>query len=124
MLDQNSIIYRAPLRSDGFSDPHVLEQIQSRLELHGYCLLRDFSPDIGQFSWLIRQLCSQVTYDPARLTRDDTVQKVDAGTAAIGPHIENGNTPHVPELVGFFVKLLRVWGRKPHYMTVSKSGIH
>lgn len=79
-----------------------VEWILQELSQNGYCLLRGYQPTVESFSELINKLCGTVTYDPARALSHDSVQKVDAGVDAIGLHIENGNTPRVPNILGFF----------------------
>lgn len=81
---------------------HSLSQATTTLRKHGYCLLRGFDIDLAKFSELSHVLCRVVTLDPARKSNANSVQKVDAGTAAIGLHVENGNTAHIPELVAFY----------------------
>lgn len=82
--------------------PTILAKAKQSLKEAGFCMLRGFSPSKERFSELMQTLCSSVSYDPARTPGKDGVQKVDAGTQAIGLHIENGNTPHVPQLAAFF----------------------
>ncbi len=82
--------------------PAILAEAKQRLAQTGHCMLRGFSPSKEGFSELMQTLCSSVSYDPARAPSEDGVQKVDAGTQAIGLHIENGNTPNVPQLAAFF----------------------
>lgn len=79
-----------------------LTQATESLREHGYCLLRGFDIDLAIFSELSHALCSTVTLDPARQSNNKSVQKVDAGTEAIGLHVENGNTARIPELVAFY----------------------
>ncbi len=89
-------------RDQSVTDATVLMQVMETLKQEGYCLLRNFDVDMNQFSALIAELCDTVTFDPAREYSSGVTQKVDAGTAAIGLHIENGNTPKAPDLVGFY----------------------
>ncbi len=86
------------------ADTATLERALELLRAHGHCLLRGFAPDMADFDVLTEALCSSVTFDPARAYAADSVQKVDAGTAAIGLHVENGNTPRVPELIAFYCR--------------------
>ncbi len=104
MLNKTTIIQADTVTDSSFLDENVQTSIWDALRLHGYCVLRDFSPDMEKFSQLVNYMCSTVTFDPARENLDKIVQKVDAGTAAIGLHIENGNTPNVPELVFFYCR--------------------
>lgn len=80
------------------------QQCLDTLQSDGYCVLRGYRAGLDQFSALINRLCTEVTFDPARAISADSVQKVDAGVAAIGLHIENGNTPLVPHLLGFYCR--------------------
>lgn len=43
--------------------------------------------------------------DPAREFEGNAAQMVDAGTAAVGLHLENGNSPFMPDLTWFFCQL-------------------
>ena len=101
MLQQDTIIQASPGQTASHFD-HDL--ISATLATHGSCLLRGYQPELVDFSQLINTLCADVTYDPARAVSADAVQKVDAGVDAIGLHIENGNTPKVPELLGFYCR--------------------
>ena len=87
-----------PLHTD------VLHHCEQNLKSNGWVLLRGFDNNINIFSELVAHFCSKLTFDPAREYTDKSTQKVDAGTAAIGLHIENGNTPFPPDLVGFYSK--------------------
>jgi len=80
----------------------VLTQAKQQLKANGWALLRGFEHDIEKFSELVHGFCSKLTFDPAREFTNNSTQKVDAGTAAIGLHIENGNTPFPPDLVAFY----------------------
>ncbi len=102
MLNKTTIIDADTLSGSSFLDTGVKSTIKDTLALHGYCLLRNFAGDRELFDQLVNQLCSTVTFDPARESLNKSLQKVDAGTAKIGLHIENGNTPNIPELVFFY----------------------
>lgn len=78
-----------------------LATIKQRLVEQGYVLLRDEGYTLASFSALMNQLCDKLTFDPAREYSSRETQKVDAGTAAVGLHIENGNTPLPPGIVAF-----------------------
>jgi alpha-ketoglutarate-dependent taurine dioxygenase len=79
------------------------EWLLEQLAEGGYVLLRGFTCDREAFGDLVRRISSRVTLDPARsFGGDDTVQKVDSGTDAIGMHIEHGNNPFTPHLTWFF----------------------
>lgn len=79
--------------------------ILTDLKTHGWTLLRGYHYDVETFSQLMTQLCQTLTYDPARQNITSEAQKVDAGTHAIGLHIENGNTPMPPDVIAFFSEL-------------------
>ncbi|WP_114701945.1 TauD/TfdA family dioxygenase [Psychrobacter proteolyticus] len=79
--------------------------ILTDLKTHGWTLLRGYQYDVETFSQLMSQLCQTLTYDPARQNITSEAQKVDAGTHAIGLHIENGNTPMPPDVIAFFSEL-------------------
>jgi alpha-ketoglutarate-dependent taurine dioxygenase len=77
--------------------------VVSRLAEAGLVLFRGFNPDLESFSSFVRAHSSKVTLDPARSFHGGGVaQRVDAGTAAVGLHIENGNSPFSPDLTWFF----------------------
>ncbi len=80
-------------------------EILAALRTQGWILLRGQHYDVETFSQLMRQLCQTLTYDPARQNITSEAQKVDAGTHAIGLHIENGNTPMPPDIIAFFSEL-------------------
>lgn len=68
----------------------------------GWVLLRHEHYDVTSFSELMNRLCQRLTYDPARENITRQSQKVDAGTQAMGLHIENGTTPLPPDIIAFF----------------------
>ncbi|MGW4891633.1 TauD/TfdA family dioxygenase [Kitasatospora sp. NPDC004240] len=90
----------------------------------GFLLLRGFGPDLRSFSAFVKAHSRKVTLDPARSFHGGEVaQMVDAGTAAVGLHLENGNSPFGPDLTWFFCEKaaargsqttvcdgVRVWG--------------
>ena len=77
-------------------------QIKQRLIERGWVLLRNEHYDVTSFSELMNGLCQRLTYDPARENITRQSQKVDAGTQAMGLHIENGSTPLPPDIIAFF----------------------
>ena len=79
--------------------------VLSALKNEGWVLLRGQNYKVDTFSQLMRRLCQTLTYDPARQNITSEAQKVDAGTHAIGLHIENGNTPMPPDVIAFFSEL-------------------
>lgn len=86
----------------GLNSNETHQFIQSELQTHGAVLLRDYQVNLEGFSGLVSQLCSKVSIDPARFSSTDSTQQVDAGTAAVGLHIENANTPSPPDIVMFY----------------------
>lgn len=81
---------------------HSPQQIKDRLVEHGWVLLRNEHYDVNAFSGLMSNICQKLTYDPARENVTRQSQKVDAGTQAMGLHIENGSTPMPPDIIAFF----------------------
>lgn len=68
----------------------------------GFLLFRGFGADLARFSAFVKAHSSRITLDPARSFHGGEVaQKVDAGTAAVGLHLENGNSPFRPDLTWF-----------------------
>ncbi|WP_035841451.1 AMP-binding protein [Kitasatospora azatica] len=68
----------------------------------GHLVLRGFQPSIEDFSLFVKEHSDRVTLDPARTFHGgDVAQKVDAGTAELGLHLENGNSPFIPDLTWF-----------------------
>ena len=78
------------------------QSIKNTLVEQGWVLLRDEHYDVESFSELMNSLCQKLTYDPARENITRQSQKVDAGTQAMGLHIENGTTPLPPDIIAFF----------------------
>lgn len=83
----------------------TIEQIKQQLCNKGWILLRGEDYNLSKFSNLIGTLCERLTYDPAREYVSKQSQKVDAGTQAMGLHIENGTTPMPPDIISFFSEL-------------------
>ena len=77
-------------------------QIKKQLIEQGWVLLRNEHYDVTSFSELMNGLCQRLTYDPARENITRQSQKVDAGTQAMGLHIENGSTPLPPDIIAFY----------------------
>ena len=77
-------------------------QIKTQLVEQGWVLLRHEHYDVTSFSELMNRLCQRLTYDPARENVTRQSQKVDAGSQAMGLHIENGTTPLPPDIIAFF----------------------
>lgn len=68
----------------------------------GAVLLRGFDSEIGSFSGLVERVSTRVSLDPARTFTGRVAQKVDAGTDAVGLHLENGNSPFNSDYAWFF----------------------
>ena len=85
--------------------PTSLSAIKQALTNHGWVLLRNESYTLESFSTLMHELCVELTFDPARQFGSKETQKVDAGTTAVGLHIENGNTALPPDIVAFYSAL-------------------
>jgi alpha-ketoglutarate-dependent taurine dioxygenase len=81
------------------------KDIKMALIENGWVLLRNENYDVRSFSQLMTSLCQKLTYDPARENITQQSQKVDAGTQAVGLHIENGTTPLPPDIIAFFSAL-------------------
>ena len=77
-------------------------KIRQQLATRGWALHRANNTNLASFSEFLQQFTQQLTFDPAREFIDGVSQKVDAGTDAVGLHIENGNTPFPPKFVAFF----------------------
>ena len=77
-------------------------EIKHTLREKGWILLRHEHYDVQRFSELMTALCQKLTYDAARENITQQSQKVDAGTQAVGLHIENGTTPLPPDIIAFF----------------------
>ena len=109
-LIQNDVIETDALKAPTAQAPANVSlpktaDILMDLQTHGWILLRGYHYDVETFSQLMSQLCQTLTYDPARQHVTSEAQKVDAGTHAIGLHIENGNTPMPPDVIAFFSEL-------------------
>jgi alpha-ketoglutarate-dependent taurine dioxygenase len=84
------------------TDIEVINQVKQQLNDSGWVLLRGFDANLPKFSELLKQFCNKLTFDPAREFADKSSQKVNAGKASVGLHIENGNTPFPPNIVAFY----------------------
>jgi long-subunit acyl-CoA synthetase (AMP-forming)/alpha-ketoglutarate-dependent taurine dioxygenase len=77
-------------------------QVVELLAEAGFLLFRGFGPDLEDFTSFVKAHSDRITLDPARSFHGGEVaQKVDAGTAAVGLHLENGNSPFGPDLTWF-----------------------
>ena len=90
---------------EGIADALDHASLEARLAHHGVLLLRGFSGGVLDFSELIQRCSRRVTLDPARRYTATNAQLVDAGTEAIGLHLENGNAPLLPDVIWFFCEL-------------------
>ena len=86
------------------------KEIKTALIENGWVLLRNENYDVRSFSQLMTSLCQKLTYDPARENITQQSQKVDAGTQAVGLHIENGTTPLPPDIIAFFFSFIASHG--------------
>ncbi|MDE4098925.1 TauD/TfdA family dioxygenase [Phaeobacter gallaeciensis] len=83
-------------------DAPAIAAVRDHLNRDGWALLRGYDVDMAAFSALTAELCSTITFDPAREFSERNTQMVDAGLGPIGLHIENGNTPVCPDIVAFY----------------------
>lgn len=75
----------------------------ARLATTGYLVFSGFQVDLAAFGQFVLAHSSRVTLDPARAFHGGKVaQKVDAGCAPLGLHLENGNSPFRPDLAWFY----------------------
>lgn len=101
-LSQNNPYFLVSTKENESIEAHHLAQAQLGLEEQGWALFRGFQHNLDGFNEIVSHFCQQVTFDPAREFTTSMSQKVDAGTQAVGLHIENGNTPFPPSLVAFY----------------------
>lgn len=85
---------------DLFNTDH--KRIKQQLQENGWVLIHNPGHNVEGFSELMTTLCQKLTFDPARQNITQQCQKVDAGTQAVGLHIENGTTPLAPDIIAFF----------------------
>jgi alpha-ketoglutarate-dependent taurine dioxygenase len=78
------------------------ERLLEPLAERGAVLFRGFDVTLESFSALVEQVSKRTAIDPAREFFARHIQLVDAGTAAVGLHCENGNTPILPDVVWFY----------------------
>ncbi|GGL60663.1 protein AmbD [Streptomyces fumigatiscleroticus] len=77
-------------------------EVMDPLPEAGFLLFRGFAPDLADFTAFVKTYSARIVQDPARSPHCvEIAQKVDAGTAAMGPHLENGNGPFGPDLIWF-----------------------
>ncbi|MDQ1019016.1 AMP-binding protein [Streptomyces afghaniensis] len=77
-------------------------QVIELLSEAGFLLLRGFGLGLEDFTSFVKAHSDRITLDPARSFHGGGVaQKVDAGTDAVGLHLENGNSPFGPDLTWF-----------------------
>lgn len=100
----------ATIQNNSLENNHIIDQVNNGLIEQGWILLRGFDSSMESFSTLMDSLCSRLTFDPAREYGSKTSQKVNAGTDAVGLHIENGNTPFPPDVVAFYSKKSAAYG--------------
>jgi alpha-ketoglutarate-dependent taurine dioxygenase len=68
----------------------------------GFLLFRGFTTDMNGFNTFVKNASSRIVSDPAREFYGEAAQKVDAGLDGVGLHLENGNSPFMPDLTWFF----------------------
>lgn len=78
------------------------DDLRKGLNNGGALLLRDFDTSVAEFSALVERVSDRVSLDPARTFNGRVAQKVDAGTDAVGLHLENGNSPFNSSYAWFF----------------------
>ena len=103
-MNANEILQAHDLHTTDILDAKVTQACSRQLATNGWVLLRGFEVNLDRFSQLVSKFCSKLTFDPAREYSNQSTQKVDAGIREIGLHIENGNTPFPPDLIGFYSK--------------------
>ena len=82
----------------------IIGAVNEELHERGWSLMPQGASSIEEFSNLFSRFTTKLTFDPAREFVSTVAQSVDAGTVAVGLHIENGNTPLPPDTVAFFSK--------------------
>lgn len=86
----------APITSLPYCDMY------NRLLDAGFIIFRGFDVNVESFSAFVRNGSGRVTIDPMRELFGKTAQKVDAGYAAIGMHVEHGNNPFKSDMCWFY----------------------
>lgn len=81
------------------------QEVVRELATAGFLLFRGFDTGVTPFNDFVSRLSSLVISDPAREFEGHAAQMVDAGTAAVGLHLENGNSPFMPDLTWFYCQL-------------------
>ncbi|GAU69232.1 AMP-dependent synthetase and ligase [Streptomyces sp. NBRC 110611] len=93
------LVLPADDRSLGALDP---AWVTGLLADAGFLLFRGFRTGLAEFTAFVKAHSGRITLDPARSFHGGEVaQKVDAGTGAVGLHLENGNSPFGPDLTWF-----------------------
>lgn len=98
----SALFMKPDMRHAKSADLPSHEYLLDGLKRDGFVVLSTAGFSLDAFSALINQLCRELTFDPARHYASHSAQTVDAGTDAVGLHIENGNTPLPPDIVSFF----------------------
>lgn len=89
--------------------------ILPELKEHGFIKISSWAQSIEDFSKLISASSVRVSTDPARQYMAAGAQLVDAGTKAIGLHLENGYGPYLPHLCWFYCELAPKFGSSTTY---------
>lgn len=77
-------------------------QLYRLLAEHGVVIIRSAIEEMAVYGDFVKSHSARLTLDPARTIVDNVAQLVDSGTAAIGLHCENGNSPIWPDLTWFY----------------------
>lgn len=81
------------------------QEVVRELATAGFLLFRGFDTGVDAFNGFVDKHSRLVISDPARSFEGNAAQMVDAGTAAVGLHLENGNSPFMPDLTWFLCTL-------------------
>jgi hypothetical protein len=77
-------------------------QLYDDLARSGVVIYRGFADSLGDFSELVSDHSSRITFDPARKASTENTAEIDAGHLEMGLHRENGNLPFTPDLQWFY----------------------
>ncbi len=78
------------------------EYILKNLKENGLLLLKGFDVSVDTFSTFIGNIASRITSDPARKAFTKNSQLIMSGDMEMGLHLENGNSPYVPDFQFFY----------------------
>jgi hypothetical protein len=74
-------------KTTNLNDIEVINQINTILNDSGWVLLRGFNGSLQKFSELLKQFCSELTFDPAREYADKFSQRVNCLTKVTEKHL-------------------------------------